>query len=318
VLSTAAVVVLLTTGSGYRQAIITSMIYALLTLSVVVVTGYSGQISLATLAFAGIAGFAVIRLTDHRVPFPVATVVAATVATVVGVVVAYPATRVRGMSLAVATLAMSVAIEQLVLASPALSGGAAGSSARPPSLLGVDLRIDAPGADNFRPAFGMLVLVGLVGCAVTVANLRRHRIGLAWLAVRANERAAAAAGIDVTRAKLGAFGVSSFLAGLAGVMTAYATTTLSPSSFMVIGSLVVLSLTYLAGVSSISGALVAALLAQGGIFITAINGGTSGDGGDYVFAINGILLIVAAIAVPDGLTGLWRRGMGRRRRDVVA
>lgn len=311
-LSVVVAVALFTVGTTYRQALIASMIYGLLTLSIVVVTGYSGQISLASLAFAGIAGFSVIRLAENHVPFPVATLAAAALATAVGTVVAYPATRVRGMSLAIATLAMAVAIEQLVLASPPLSGGAAGSSAPPPSLFGLDLRIDAAGSDNFRPEFGILVLVGLVAGAVAVANLRRNRTGLRWLALRANERAAAAAGIDVTRAKLGAFAVSSFLSGVAGVMMAYGTSTLSPSSFMVIGSLVALALTYLAGVSSISGALVAAALAQGGIFITVLNSGTSGDGGRYVFLINGVLLIVAAIAAPQGLTGLWRERFGRR------
>ena len=65
---------LITFGSGYRHALIVSMVFALLTLSVVVLTGFSGQISLAQLAFAGVAGFASIRLTEHHVPFPVALV----------------------------------------------------------------------------------------------------------------------------------------------------------------------------------------------------------------------------------------------------
>ncbi len=246
---------LLTFGTAYRQALIVSLVFALLTLSVVVVTGFSGQISLAQLAFAGVAGFASIRLAEHHVPFPIALVLAASLATVIGVIVGYPATRVRGMSLAIATLAMAVAIEELVLASPSVSRTAMlGSSAPRPFLFGLDVGIGATGTGNFRPAFGFTVLVVLVLCGLGVANLRRNRTGLRWLAVRANERAAAAAGIDVTRAKLGAFAVSSFLAGLCGVLMAYSVTTLSPTSFMVIGALVAVALTYLAGVSSIGGA----------------------------------------------------------------
>jgi branched-subunit amino acid ABC-type transport system permease component len=312
VLSVAVVVGLETFGAANRQALIVSMVFALLSLSVVVITGYVGQISLAPMAFAGVAGFTVIHLASGGVPFPFATLGAALVATVLGVLVGLPITRVRGMSLAVATLAIAVAIEGLVLASPSFSGGPAGMSAPRPTLFGVDLGIGALGDANFRPAFGFTVLVVLVLACAGVANLRRNRTGLRWLAVRANERAAAAAGIDVTRAKLGAFAVSSFLAGLCGVFMAYSATTLSPTSFMVIGALVAVSLTYLAGVSSISGALVAGALTQAGIFTALTSDLAGGSADDYVFAISGVLLIVTAITAPEGITGLWRdRVVGR-------
>src|SRR5690606_36256948 len=111
----AAAVGLLTFDATHRQALIVSMVAALLALSVVVVTGYSGQISLAQLAIAGVAGFLAIRMVDGGWPFLAALVVATAVAVLLGVVIGYPATRVRGMTLAVATLAMAVAIEELVL-----------------------------------------------------------------------------------------------------------------------------------------------------------------------------------------------------------
>ena len=312
-LSVAAAIALVTLEGAYRQALVVTMLFALLALSVVVVTGFTGQISLAQMAFAGVAGFAAIRLGEHGVAFLPAVLLASLLATVIGVIIGYPATRVRGMSLAVATLAMAVAIEGLVLASDAFSGGAGGSSAPRPSLFGIDIGFEAKGADNFRPVYGLVVLVALALCAMAVANLRRNRTGLRWLAVRANERAAAAAGIDVTVAKLGAFATSSFIAGLSGALTAYAVTTLSPTSFMVIGALVALSMTYLAGVSSISGALVAGLLAQAGLLTTAINQRTDGAAGTYVFALSGLALIITAIGAPQGLTGLWRDQVARLR-----
>lgn len=305
--------VLATAGSEYRHAVIISLVFALLTLSVVVVTGFSGQISLAQLAFAGVAGFASIQLTEQRVPFPIALVLAAGLATLIGIIVGYPATRVRGMSLAIATLAMAVAVEELVLASPSFSGGHAGSSAPRPFLFGIDVGVGATGADNFRPAFGYLCLGVLTLATLGVVNLRRNRTGLRWLAVRANERAAAAAGIDVTRAKLGAFAVSSFLAGLCGVLMAFSVTTLSPTSFMVIGALVAVALTYLAGVSSVSGALLAGALAQAGIITTAMASRGGGDADTYVFAFSGIALILTAIFAPEGITGLVRARVGRLR-----
>lgn len=311
VLSAATVVGLVTVSAGYRQAMIVSMVFALLALSVVVVTGYVGQISLAQLAFAGVSGFTVIRLDEHGVPFVLAALLAAGVAMALGVLVGLPATRVRGMSLAITTLALAVAVEQLVLASPPFSGGPAGSSAPRPGLFGLDLGVSARGSDNFRPTFGIMVLVVLAVCCVAVANLRRNGTGLRWLAVRANERAAAAAGIDVGRTKLGAFATSSFLAGLAGVLMAESTATLSPTSFMVIGALVVLALTYLGGVASIGGALVAGLLAQAGLVTTLSADLSGGDVGRYVFATSGVALILTAIFAPDGLTGLAHRALER-------
>jgi ABC-type branched-subunit amino acid transport system permease subunit len=315
VLAGGASVLLLTGDASLRQGLIVTMVAALLALSFVVATGYSGQISVAQLAFAGVAGFTAVRLTDDGWPFLVAAVVGIAVAVVLGIVVAYPATRVRGMGLAVATLAFAVAIEELVLASPSVSGGPGGTTVPRPDLFGLDIGISARGSDNFRPAYGAVVLVVLVLATLAVANLRRNHTGLRWLAVRANERAAAAAGIDVTRTKLGAFGVAAGLAGVAGVLMAFSATTLSTSSFMVIGALVALAMTYLAGVSSIGGALLAGCLAQAGL-LSAASGSGSGDTVTerYRFAISGVALIVMAIVAPEGITGLARRALRRRTR----
>ena len=309
-------VALLGFDAAHRQALIVTMVSALLALSIVVITGYVGQISLAQLAFAGVAGFTVINVANDGLPFPVAALVATLVATAVGVVVALPAARVRGMSLAIATLAMAVALEQLVLSSKGFSGGVAGRSAPRPVLVGVDFGISARGADNFRPIFGFLVLGVLTVSCLMVANLRRNRTGLRWLAVRSNERAAAAAGINVARSKIGAFAVSSCIAGLAGVLLAYSTSTLSTNSFMVIGALVALALTYLGGIASIGGALIAGLLAQAGLFTLLANGGTDGKAGTYVFAISGLGLIVMAIFAPDGITGAVRQGAQHLQRSL--
>lgn len=316
-LGAAAIAGLLTFDATLRQGLIVSLVFSLLTLSIVVVTGYVGQISLAQMAFAGVAGFTVIEVADRGLPFPLAVLVATAIATVVGVLVGLPALRVRGMSLAVATVAMAVAIEQLVLGSSALSGGVAGRSAPRPYLFGLDVGVSAPGADNFRPAFGILVVVVLAAACAVIANLRRNRTGLRWLAVRANERAAAAAGIDVARSKLGAFAVSSALAGLAGCFMAYATSTLSTTSFMVIGALVAVALTYLAGISSISGALLAGLLTQAGLVTTWRDGGSSGTSAAYAYVVSGLALIVVAILAPEGLTGLVT-GRVRRLRARLA
>ncbi|HKY14874.1 MAG TPA: ABC transporter permease [Microthrixaceae bacterium] len=303
----------LTFDATSRQAMVVSMIASMLALSIVVVTGYAGQMSLAPLAVAGVSGFTLVHLAGVGVPFPVDLLLAAVLGGAVGVAVGSTATRVRGTTFAVATLALAVALEQLALASPSLSGGAAGSSAPRPQLFGLDLGSSARGVDDVRPAFVITVLVVLVMCVAAVTNLRRGPTGLRWLAVRANERAAAAAGIDVARAKLSAFATASVLAGLSGGLTAYSTSTLSPASFMVVGALVAVALTFLGGVSSVAGAIIAGLLAQSGLLASLGRGDEQ-----RTYAWSGIALIAAAIWAPEGIVGLARRAReGVRRRRVA-
>jgi branched-chain amino acid transport system permease protein len=309
VLSAAAIVALFTLDDLWRLAIVVSMLAAIIGLSSVVLTGYLGQISLAQYAFAGLAAFTTAKLAIEGVPFPWSPVLAVALTVVVGIVVGLPALRVRGMTLAVATLGAAVAIEQLVFASPELNGL---SGVLRPHLFGLDLGFLGHGRDNFRPEFGLLVLVALAVCALGVANLRRSPTGLRWLAVRSNERAAAACGVDVGAAKLGAFAISSALAGVGGALLAYELPALSPQQFMVIGGLAVLALCYLGGVGTISGALVAGLLASGGV-LTQLQGGSTGSASATQFAVSGVLLVVVVIFAPDGLAIVAARGARRLR-----
>ncbi len=314
VLVTLAAVGLLTLGSDWRLAIITTTIATLVCLSIVVLTGFIGQISLAPLAFAGVAAFAMVKLTDDfGVPFPLAPLLGAVIAAGVGAVAGLPAVRVRGLNLAIVTLAAAVAIEELIFKWDWFTGGLGGTTVPEPRLFGVDLGIAARGDAYPRPAFGLLCLMVVGACGVFVANLRRSPTGLRWLAVRANERAAAAAGIDVARAKLAAFAVSSFLVGLAGSLLAYERQTLSVSTFTVFQSLGYLAVTYIGGVAAITGAVLAGGLTQGGL-VTQLTGGDATS--QYQFALNGVVLIVVAIVYQDGLAGalgrLWTRvGLSR-------
>jgi ABC-type branched-subunit amino acid transport system permease subunit len=136
-----------------------------------------------------------------------------------------------------------------------------------------------------------------------VVTLGRSATGKRWLAVRGNERAAAAAGISVTRVKLLAFACSAFLAGLAGALTAYQRQTLSVRSFDSFGAIVALSIVYLTGIATPLGAIAAGALASGGV-LTLLAGASASK---YQFAVNGVLLVVAAIMLPDGLVGRLTR-----------
>lgn len=308
-LTAAAVVALFTLDDQWRLAIVVSVIAAVIALSSVVLTGYLGQISLAQYAFAGLAAFVTAKLAVEGVAFPWAPLIGVTLAVVVGVLVGIPALRVRGMTLAVATIAVAVAIEQLVFASPQLNGI---TGVPRPRVFGVDLGFLAAGRDNFRPQFGALAVAVLAASTLVVANLRRSDTGLRWLAVRSNERAAAACGIDVGTTKLGAFALSSALAGLGGALLAYELPALSPQQFMVVSALAVLALCYLGGVASIAGALVAGVLASGGL-LTQLQGGATGSQSGTQFALSGLLLVVVVVVAPDGAVLTVRRRFARGR-----
>lgn len=298
------VVGLITLDAQWRLAIIVSTIATVIALSSVVLTGFVGQISLAQNAFAGLAAFTTAKLaTTYDVPFPLAPLAGIAVAVAIGLLAGLPAVRVRGLTLAVATIGAAVAIEKLVFNSPSLLGI---TDVPRPSLFGIDLGLRAVGDDNFRAEFGIFALVLVGACALLVANLRTSGTGMRWLAVRSNERAAAAAGINVASAKLSAFAVSALLSGVGGVLLAYELSSLSTDNFSVIAALASVALVYLGGIATLGGALVAGVLAAGGV-VTKLNGGTAGGASQYQFAFSGTLLIAVAILYPDGVTGALRR-----------
>ena len=271
-----------------RMALITSMVGALVCLSIVVLTGWSGQISLAQMAFAGVAGFSLSRLaTDIGVPFPLAPLLAAGLAALAGLAVGLPALRARGVSLAVVTLAGAVVVEEAIFKSPALTGGFGGT------------RVTSP-LDPGTAGFGLLVLGVLVAAGLALARLRTSGPGRRLLAVRANERAAAAVGVDVSATRLWAFGLSAFLAGLAGTLLGYQQGQLSFGSFGVFVSLAYLAVAYVGGIAGIAGALVGGLLVPNGLAFTLL------DLGRYQLLASGLALMAVTVLAPGGVTG-WRR-----------
>ncbi len=310
-------VALFVLGSELRLGLITSLIGAVVCLSLVLLTGWVGQISLAQMAFAGVAGFALSKLGQGAgLPFPVAPILAATLAGVAGLVLALPALRVRGVNLAVVTLAGGVAIEELIFRNPRLTGGFGGTKVPSPSLVGIDLGISR-GGDYPSPVFGLLVLAVLTSLALALVVVRRGDLGRRFLAVRANERGAAAAGVDVVTTKLGAFAASAFVAGCAGVLLGYSQGQLSFGSFSVFVSLSFLAVAYVGGIASVSGALVGGALAGGGIVFSVLD--RYAGWGRYQALFAGLGLIVVSVLRPDGLAGSSPRPrLGRHRATADA
>jgi branched-chain amino acid transport system permease protein len=312
----AGTVALLTLGPSWRLAIINSIVGVVMCLSLVTLTGYVGQISLAQMAFAGAAGFFLSKLAvTYAVPFPWAPLIAIVGATVVGLVVSIPALRVRGVNLAAVTLAAGVAIEALVFNNPWFATANGASSVPSPHLFGLRFGPTDPTAWSLvgyhgdakqpDPWFGVFCLVILIAVALGVAALRQSRLGRRMLAVRANERAAAATGVNVTAVKLSAFAIAALIAGIGGVLAAYNLASVSDAYFGGIASLLILAYAYLGGISSISGSMVGGLLAANGIGFTIMSE-WFGVSLVYSSLVGGVGLVLTAIVNPEGIAGANR------------
>jgi ABC-type branched-subunit amino acid transport system ATPase component/branched-subunit amino acid ABC-type transport system permease component len=292
------VVALLVTDGTWRAAVIGTFIAAIIGLSQVVVTGYAGQISVAQLSLAGAGAFTLTGLTQSwGVPFPLAPLLAAAMTAGVGVLIGLPALRLRGLTLGVVTLAFAYAIEAVWFRNTDIVGSTGAKVARP-EVFGVDLGIGS-GAAFPRLEFGLVCLVTLVAVAVGVAALRRSALGSAMLAVRANERSAAALGVSVVRVKVASFALGSFIAGLGGSLLAYRRGVVTFDSFTALGNLALLSTAYLAGITSVLGGLLAGALASSGIAFTMMDRWV--HIGEWFVVISGVLLIVSLIFHPEGL-----------------
>ena len=293
-------------SGGYRFGLITSLIVSMIMLSFVVLTGFIGQISLAQASVAGTAGFALSKFaTNAGIPFPVSMLLASLVAVLCGVIIGIPALRIRGVQLAVVTLAGAVALEKFIFRNPSFSS-TSGNMIPDISFLGLDFPVQV-GRDVARWSFGVVVLVVLTVLCVLVANLAKSATGRRFLAVRSNERAAASVGINVSLNKLLAFAIASFLAGIGGSFIGYSRGQLSADSFAALVGISFLAFAYLGGITSVSGALVAGLSAPLGLMFIFIdrnlNLATSYG------LIGGIGLILTAIFNPIGIAGATRQNV---------
>jgi branched-chain amino acid transport system permease protein len=292
----------------------TSVIATALALSFVVLTGFGGQTSLAQMAFAGVAGFGLSRLaTDWGVPFPIAPLLAALLATAFGALVALPALRLRGTNLAIVTLAGGVAIAEFVFKNPRYIGdpNSGGAKVPNPQLGDWDFGL-VYGTTTSRAVFGIFLVLVVAALGVIVSNIRRSGTGRRMLAVRSNERAASALGINTTAVKLLVFSVSAFIAGVAGSLTGYRFGSVSEASYGVIASLTVLAFAYLGGITSVSGAVTAGIVAGSGVSFYA-TGQVIGGFGTWEAFIGGVLLIITAILNPEGISGAIRSSVANAR-----
>jgi branched-chain amino acid transport system permease protein len=310
-------------GPAWRLAEINTLVGIALCLSLVVLVGFVGQVSLAHMALAGFAGFSLAKVSESAgLNFPIAPIIGALAATVVGVLIAIPALRMRGAQLAIVTLAAGLAIENLVSRNPVWSD-LGGATVAPPSIFG-----HAFGPTNISglgdgtipdPLFGIVCVVIVALLAWFTCGLRSSRWGRRMLAVRANERAAAAAGIRVSQTKILSFAVSAFVAGMAGALSGYRFGSVTPDYFSVLASLTFLAFAYMGGISSVTGAVIGGLMVTNGLMFTVLDRGL-GLAPAFAPLVGGLGLILTVIMNPEGIAGgvaaTWRKlRQGRQRAE---
>jgi branched-chain amino acid transport system permease protein len=303
----------------FRAALMTSIIGMVLALSLIVITGFVGQISVVQLALSGGCGFIMSHFAiSLGIGFPWAPITAIIITTVLGTLIALGALRVRGVQLAVVTLAAAVAMANFWFANAAIGGGISGAPVAQPVLFGLNLGNAAPfrGLDGQQPSpvLGYCLLAIAIGLGALVANVRRGELGRRMLAVRSNERAAAAVGVSVTNVKIVAFGIGSFIAGTAGAMFAYNFGSVSSDRFSALTALTLIAFTYVGGITMVSGAAIAGFLATAGLSQYAFQK-WFGISGTWTVLFGGWAVLSNVIFWPDGIAGgVYKKRMARRQR----
>jgi ABC-type branched-subunit amino acid transport system ATPase component/branched-subunit amino acid ABC-type transport system permease component len=289
-------------------AMIGTLSFATIMLSVVVLLGYTSQLSFEQMAMAGVAALIAAQLMyQFGIPFILAGILAVLCAVPVGAAFALPALRTRGVNLAVVTLGLGALVQNMLLGNNHYVGYN-GIATSPPSIFGV--RFDAVYHPN-RYAF--FVLVSFTLCALGVANVRRGKAGGALIAVRTNERAAAALGIDVVQTKLFAFVVGAGVAGIGGILLGFQQPSVVFDSFTPFNSMLAVSYCVIGGVGFLLGPVIGGTIFVGGFggwLILQIWPKASG-GSFYLSIIGGVFVMALLVLHPDGAISIQAKGVQR-------
>jgi branched-chain amino acid transport system permease protein len=272
---------------AYEITLLTTMSIAVLfALSLNVITGFCGQVSLGHAAFFGIGAYTAAMLTKTGVPLVFALVPAAVLAGAVGLVVGMASLRVRHDFLAITTMGVSFLFVGIVRKQEAL-GGEVGIAGIPQVAFG-------------RPGLLALAIVAMLLFVALTIHIRRSWMGFAFDSIADDEDTARILGIDVRRFKLWAFVIGTAGAGVAGGLYAHHIRFIGPDSFGFVESVTVLAMVIVGGIGSIWGvALAAAFLSVMPLWFQFID--------DYKLLLYGGLLFATMRFAPDGIAGLARR-----------
>ena len=298
-----AVAISLATGSRTNGILVNVVVYAMVAVSLTVLMGYAGVISLGHWALVGVGAFATANLfTKYNVPFAITVPLVVLIGMWVSVLLGLPALRIKGLYLAIITLAFGYAAELYLFKSDQLAEGQTGIPIVPPEIGPVNL--DDP---SNRPLFlfGIVLLLGSIWVA---RNLASSVTGRSFFAVRENEKAAATLGVGLTQAKLVAFAISGGIAALAGVLHSLSIGTVNSVEYPAFTSIVLVSMVMIGGLGSLSGPILGAFLVFGLPLLVEL------ENPWIVPLATGALLLVVIVEAPGGAAGV----LHAIRRRVVA
>jgi sulfate-transporting ATPase len=303
----AAGVLTLTVSAGWADALTTTYVASAIALSLVVLTGYTNQLSLAQHAIAGVGALIAARTShDLGLPFPLCLAFGMVGVVPIALCMSLPAMRTRGVELAVVTLGFSVVIEQVVLSNDGLTGGLAGTAVHAPSIGPISL--DPVSHPN---TYALLCLAYLAVMSLAVLGLRRSRLGRQMIAIRDNAAAAEALGVRVVRTKVVAFAIASMIAAGGGVFAAFQTENVTYGQFGLNGSIADLMSAVVGGVGFILGPLVGTLVTGIGVTDTLMTS-LIPSFESYVLLIGGLGLVAALTLAPDGIAGVASAALRER------
>ena len=302
------------------------LIYSVVGLGLMLLSGFTGQFSLGHAAFLGVGAYTQAALTAAGVPAPIALLAAGLLAAAVGMVVGLPALRVKGIYLAIATLAFGFIVEEVFARWERVTGGNAGIHLTAPDVFGYKLDTDV--------SFYFACLVVTVIATLAILNLLRSSTGRAFVAIRDSEVSAQSMGIHLARYKTLSFALSAALAGVGGALYAHKLKFISPDQFTVLQSIDLVLMIVIGGVGSVHGAFLGAIflitmpqvIALGKDYLPAVVGQAPGLQG----LVYGLVLVAFVLFEPHGLYGRWlklrtylqifpfyRKGMFQRQKSYL-
>lgn len=281
------------TGDYTQYIVNICLVYIVSAIGLNLVLGYAGQLSFAHSAFMGIGAYATgVLMVKAGMAFLPALLLGGIIAALVGLVVGIPAVRVRGLYLALVTIAFMYAVTWVLVHWTDLTFGANGLNVPTPSVFGVALATDhLKYLVLFPVAVAMIVLAGMI---VT------SKLGRAFLMVRDIELAAACNGLNVMMVKAQAFAISAFFAGIAGGLFAVCVGFLVPQGFGMVSMITQFAMVLLGGLGSITGAIIGAIFIS--LLPELLRNAQWAQEVSY-----GVLMIVVIVFMPNGIVGLLRR-----------
>jgi branched-chain amino acid transport system permease protein len=227
-------------------------IYAIVGVGLMILTGFTGQASLGHAAFLAIGAYTTAYLHRLGVPFPVYFIAAGLLAGVVGAVVGFPALRLQGIYLVIATISFALIVEEIMARWESVTNGNEGMRVRPIQILDTTVPRDSP-------TFYFLCLGLLIVVIVAALNLMRSPTGRAFIAIRDSETAARSMGVNVSLYKVKSFAISAAITGLAGCLYAHKLSFISPEMFTLQLSIEFIMVIIIGGVLSLHGAVLGAI-----------------------------------------------------------